>query len=64
MTDTHTIKGKPLAEASDDDLRAEYDAGQWLDCQEGLTPDQEARLLAVEAEMAKRSDAGRVSSDK
>lgn len=51
---THTIKGRPLCECSNAELVAEFDAGSWLDCQEGLSPEQERRLQAIEREMAQR----------
>lgn len=49
-----TVKGRSLAECSDADLYAEWEGGMYLDCSEGLTPEQEARMIAIEREMAKR----------
>ncbi len=55
MTDTqYTIKGKPLAECSVEELNTEYDAGNWFECQEGLAPEQERRLIAIETEIERR----------
>lgn len=54
MTEEYTIKGKPLSECTDAELCAEWEAGMWFDCQEGLTKAQEAKHLAVEQEMTRR----------
>jgi hypothetical protein len=54
MSEAITVKGKPLAECSDDELSREWEAGMFFDAQEGLTEQQAARMKALEAEIEKR----------
>ena len=56
MTEAITIKGKPLAECTVNELHAEWEAGMYFDAAEGLSPEQSARLVAIEREMANRPE--------
>ena len=52
---TYTLSGKPLAGCTYDELHREWEAGLYRECQVGLSPEDDARLSAVEREMCKKS---------
>ncbi len=58
MTTDHTLKGKPLSEATIEELRAEWNEEMWTDVHEGViempTEEQTAKLTAIERELKKR----------
>jgi hypothetical protein len=59
MTD-QLLNGKPLDEAAYEELSKEYDAAMaWEAMCEVWTPENEARMRAIEAEIDQRSNLGK-----
>lgn len=50
----YTLNCRPLADATNAELFAEWNAGMFFDAIEGLTEDRAIRLKAIEAEMDRR----------
>lgn len=58
MTD-HLLNGRPLAEATDEELSKEWNAAMvWESMCEVWTPEDEARMKAIEAEIDRRPNFG------